>query len=188
MTYIPPRAAQHPWELQKLCELVSATGVKRYLEVGVRRGGTFYAVAKSMPVGSTVVALDLPQACWGQDSADDLNGVIAQLCSEGYDAHVFYGDSQTQLMADSIASRFEAFDMILIDADHTYQGVKRDWELYGPMGKYIVFHDIIGDGCRDRVTDLPVEVPVLWRELRKTHHHFEYVGKDSIMGIGVLWK
>lgn len=34
-----------------------------------------------------------------------------------------------------------AFDIILIDADHSYEGCKRDIELYKNKAKIIIFHD-----------------------------------------------
>jgi hypothetical protein len=34
------------------------------------------------------------------------------------------------------------FDLVLIDADHRYEGTMEDIKLYSPMGKVLVFHDI----------------------------------------------
>lgn len=36
------------------------------------------------------------------------------------------------------------YDVVIIDADHRYEAVKRDFELYGMMGQIVMFHDIEG--------------------------------------------
>jgi predicted O-methyltransferase YrrM len=39
-------------------------------------------------------------------------------------------------------------DFLFIDADHSYEGVKKDFEMYSPLvrkGGIIAFHDIIPD-------------------------------------------
>lgn len=39
------------------------------------------------------------------------------------------------------------FDLVIIDADHHYEAVKRDYELYAPLGHVVMLHDI--NGLRD---------------------------------------
>lgn len=34
-------------------------------------------------------------------------------------------------------------DLLFIDGDHTYEGVKSDWEKYGPLADMVAFHDIV---------------------------------------------
>ena len=41
----------------------------------------------------------------------------------------------------------ENFDIVFIDGDHSYHGVKNDYEICKKSGKIYVFHDIINSVC-----------------------------------------
>jgi hypothetical protein len=78
---------------------------------------------------------------------------------------------------------------VFIDGDHLYDGVKTDWENYGPMGsKYVVFHDICGDIHGSGYGG--VEVCRFWHELKskKGYQFEEFIGLNSPMGIGRVTK
>jgi predicted O-methyltransferase YrrM len=63
----------------------------------------------------------------------------------GEDFKLFIADSQTTETRDKVKEFCPQYDLIFIDGDHSYEGVRRDFELYqdllSPRG-YIVFHDI----------------------------------------------
>ena len=80
-------------------------------------------------------------------------------------------------------------DLIFIDGDHTYEGVKRDWELFLPhlseLG-VVVFHDTLWDLRPDKKlarTDMGVPrfVEELLRAARLSGHHHrpELLRRDS---------
>lgn len=66
----------------------------------------------------------------------------------GEDWRFFQGNSQTEEMFENVKNFCPQFDFIFIDGDHTYDGVKRDFEMYknllSPRG-VIGFHDIDPD-------------------------------------------
>ena len=66
----------------------------------------------------------------------------------GEDFKLFIADSQIEETRDKVKEFCPEYDLIFIDGDHSYDGVRRDFELYqellSPRG-YIVFHDIDPD-------------------------------------------
>lgn len=180
-------ASQNAEELRGLIELLQREGVRSYLEIGARHGDTFFDVMHSLPKGSRGIAVDLPGGNWGTiKSGAYLQGACDQLNQEGYQVFCMLADSQLESTAETI-SRFGPFDAALIDGDHLYSGVKRDWELYHGHSRLVAFHDIAGEGQCQRKSLLPVEVPRLWKEIRNDFPHQEFIAPGSKMGIGVLW-
>lgn len=178
------RASQRADELLPFIELLRKEGVRSYLEIGARHGDTFDMVARSLPRGSRAVAVDLGGGPWGTPkSIPALKDAVRGL--EGYDAHLIFGDSTSTEVIEKVEA-LGPFDAVLIDGDHRYAGAKADWLNYGPMGRLVAFHDIVGEGqtTKDAAAH-PVEVPRLWAEI-KGERHVEFVGPDSKMGIGVI--
>jgi len=81
-------------------------------------------------------------------------------------------------------------DFLRIDGDHTYKGVKHDFDFYSPLvapDGLIAFHDIVpalhNDAC---------QVHVFWGEIKDRYRHVEFVEREgnrawrSWGGIGVL--
>lgn len=179
------RASQHPFEIFSFINLLQERGVKRYLEIGSRHGDTFYLVTASLPEGSRAVAVDLPGGPWGVSSSMvALQRAGCLLEEQGYKTSVLFGSSHTEEMRASVA-RMGPYDAVLIDGDHTLEGVTKDWELYGNMAPIVAFHDIVGTGQFSRENE--VQVPILWERLKKDRLYREFVGYESKMGIGVVF-
>lgn len=78
-------------------------------------------------------------------------------------------------------------DFLFIDGDHTYEGVKKDFEMYSSLvrrGGLIAFHDIVPHpletGC---------EVNKFWNEIKYFYKYIEIVRdwNQGWAGIGVLY-
>ena len=174
------RIPHHPVELEYLKFLVSkATSI---LEIGSRYGDTLVELAHAMPVKGFVVAVDLPGIQpWGYpDSENSLRENMNRLEEEGYVTRLIWGDSTNPMVIKAVRS-LGNFDLVFIDGDHRYAGVKNDWENYGYLGKTVVFHDIIKhpDGAKNAP-----EVWKLWQEIEG--NKAEFIGEASLMGLGIV--
>jgi predicted O-methyltransferase YrrM len=65
------------------------------------------------------------------------------------------------LSGDAAETWSESFDFLFIDADHTYESVRRDWESWASFAKpgaHIAFHDSCLKAARCKPTDGPVRL------------------------------
>ena len=78
-------------------------------------------------------------------------------------------------------------DFLLIDGDHTYEGVKSDFEMYSSIvrkGGLIAIHDIVANTqTRD------CSVNKFWEEVKSKYETFEIVNswKQGWGGIGLIY-
>ena len=75
-------------------------------------------------------------------------------------------------------------DFLFIDGDHSYDGVKSDFEMYSPLvneGGIIVFHD-----CCYHMSETE-EVDIYWREIKENRSYVEIKGTENSTGMGVIY-
>jgi hypothetical protein len=180
-----PGSRQVRSEFRSFLQLLTTLNVRSYLEVGAYRGGTFYRVMRALPAGALGVTVDNGRRSASRGRPSPLAEVGARLARQGYAIETIFGDSRDGATIEA-ARRLGPYDAILIDGDHSYDGVKHDWEAYGPMARRLVaFHDV----AEEHVTrsGFRVEVPRLWREIKAAGANTrEFVAPGSKMGIGVV--
>jgi predicted O-methyltransferase YrrM len=86
-------------------------------------------------------------------------------------------------------------DFLFIDGDHSYEGVKKDFEIYSSLvrkGGIIAFHDIVPDYYTRygiRTPSYTGGVPKFWNEIKYNYRYIEIIedpNQDGY-GIGVLY-
>ena len=161
------KAQQNLAELAEFVRFVRSIECRSYLEIGSKFGGSLWAVSEAMPKSSRLVAVDLPNGQWGRtDSELSLRMCIDKLKARGFDTHLFMGDSTDPGIVDAVRT-LAPFDCLLIDANHTLPYVKKDFSNYGRLAKHCCFHDIGWDKPTPP-NRLPIEVPIVWKELKQT--------------------
>lgn len=148
--------------------------VERYLEIGSYKGDTFYSVIANAPTGSLGVSIDT--------NVEPSTETIRELDSLGYRLRVLQGDSKSEEMI-NYAKSFGPYDLILIDGDHSYDGVKADWENYHYLAPVVVIHDVMG-----RDNEFTKDVYRFWQELKVDKRYIEVNLSNYQLGYGVIFR
>jgi hypothetical protein len=160
-------ALQSSGEVEALCRFIEAEGVRSYLEIGIWTG-RLVAALHGVFRFDRVAAADHG---WAEQC-----GLAITLPA---DVQFFRGDSGSDAF---VAWRRELgpIDLVLIDANHHYRAVCRDFEINrGHPHRFLALHDITG---ARRGTE---GVARLWSELEGDK--VEIVAPGSKMGIGI-WR
>lgn len=183
------RPRQNPQEIEALYRRVLALAPRRVTEIGTARGGTLYLWAQAAADNAVLVSLDLPGGEFGGGYPLCRVPFYRNFARPGQTLHLIREDSHRPETCQRVRDCFgnQSVDFLFIDGDHTYAGVKADFEMYSPMvraGGLIAFHDIL-----DR-PDVPgLEVHRFWSELkaeRKTTELIGNPGTEKQIGIGLL--
>jgi predicted O-methyltransferase YrrM len=181
--------AQDETEIQAFTDLLRREGVRSYLEIGSKFGGSLWVVGKSLPYGSRIVSVDLPAGtkAWAQSQVS-LANCVNKLNLSGRDAHLIWGNSTSPDVIEQVRA-LGPYDCILIDADHRLPGLTQDWLNYGPMGRMIAFHDISWRR-QPEWKGVRIDVPQFWDALKGDYRHeeFRFCPTRKNNGIGVLWR
>jgi predicted O-methyltransferase YrrM len=183
-------ALQKPRELSELLWLVEEHPPRSVLEIGTFAGGTLYCLCRLAQPDATIISVDKPMAKFGGGYTDERADEMEKLFPrEQQTLTLIRGDSHLSSTLERINGILDGgrLDLLFIDGDHTYEGVRSDFEMYSPLvtkGGIVVFHDILdhdpGTGC---------EVSTYWNEIKDDYEHVEFaVAPYRWGGIGVLWK
>jgi cephalosporin hydroxylase len=177
-------------ELHEFLLFVQELKPRAIVEIGTSRGGTLFLFTRVAAPDAYLISIDLATPGDRRFGGGDFRRRRPLFDAFALDEQrimFLVGDSHlpdTRRRVD-VALQGREVDLLFIDGDHTFEGVKADYELYADLvraGGAIAFHDIV-DGPHEFVGG----VPDFWRSIR---------GEDSIefvrdpgqggYGIGVL--
>ncbi len=146
---------QKPAELRWLLDWVVMLDPRVIVEIGVDQGGTFQALEAACPCAD-LIGIDIGCGRWS--SGNSL-----------HDGRVILGDSHAPGTVAELSNRLggRPVDFLLIDGDHSYDGVAQDYWTYTPSvreGGYIALHDIA-----EHAPASGVHVAAFWRAVKHRH-------------------
>ncbi|MEM6504636.1 MAG: class I SAM-dependent methyltransferase [Planctomycetota bacterium] len=126
---------QDPYEITELIEYLISKGIpiNRILEVGSASGGNSFVFAKLLS----------PNEIFIIDDNQHTKHVYRKDLLQPFNVSEFIGDSHSAEAID-FANQNGPYDMIYIDADHSYRGVMEDAKNYSKLlceNGYLIFHD-----------------------------------------------
>ncbi|HUS51536.1 MAG TPA: CmcI family methyltransferase, partial [Candidatus Paceibacterota bacterium] len=173
-------------EIFTLLQILSQNNPKNILEIGTANGGTLFLLCKIAPENAKIISIDLPEGAFGgkmypnwkipfYETFASKNQKIYLLRSNSH-------DEQTKTKCKEILEN-ELLDFLLIDGDHTYEGVKTDFEMYIPFvreGGIIAFHDV-SHGPKENVGG----VGKFWSEIKEKYNGIEIIDNTNSEGYGI---
>lgn len=127
-------------EASYLYGLARRLGPARVAEIGRFKGGSTFVLASALAPGSEIFSYDLHVKLVGEFSGADLDRALGGALDRyglGDEVHLIVGDSRT-------VEPPGPFDLVFIDGDHSYEGVKADylhWRSAVKPGGHLLFHD-----------------------------------------------
>jgi predicted O-methyltransferase YrrM len=184
-----------PWqikeEIKNLLLILDKVKPKVILEIGTARGGTLFLFSNIAHEEATLISVDLYQTI-------EKRILFRYIKKEKQKIYLIQGDSHSIETLRKIEGILKGrkVDFLFIDGDHSYEGVKKDFEMYSPLvrkGGIIAFHDIIPDYYTRygiKTGSWAGEVYKFWNEVKERYEYLEIV-KDKNQdgfGIGIITK
>jgi len=177
-------------EIAGLLKILIERKPEYILEIGTYAGATLFLFSQVASQNAQIISIDLPGGSHGGGYPEWKKPIFKKFASPAQKIILIRDDSHrfATLKRVKRTLKNKKLDLLFIDGDHTYQGVKRDFRLYNSLVKdngLIVFHDIV-----THPPESNCEVSKFWNEIKN-----EFVSNELVEdwnqnwgGIGIIVK
>jgi predicted O-methyltransferase YrrM len=175
-------------EITQLLKILAKHKPKRILEIGTGRGGTLFLFTRIADANATLISVDLYGGNFGGGYPQAKTSIYESFVLQYQFIHLLRENSHSPCTFTMIKKILNSYplDFLFIDGDHTYAGVKADFEMYSKLVRkcgLIALHDVCSHSPNAD------EVYRFWHEIRSEHDTLEIIENQSQgwAGIGVIY-
>jgi len=180
---------QRPQEIARFLSVLQSIQPRVVVEIGTAGGGTLYLLTRLAAMAGVVVSVDRPGGPFGGGYGAWRGPFYRGFARGQQRIELLRCDSHDPFTLQRLRSvlREQPIDVLLVDGDHSYDGVSKDFSDYVPLVRHcgvVALHDICPDA-----TQPENEVARFWRDVRDRYPHEEIIAEpgQSGYGIGLLW-
>jgi predicted O-methyltransferase YrrM len=175
-------------EIRRAMEEIEKDKPQYLLEIGTAMGGTFFLLSRAANSHAKLISIDLPGGRWGGGYPFWKTLMFRCMLRPGQTARFIRRSSHDPRSKDFVEAALAGrqLDVLFIDGDHSYEGVKQDFLLYRDLvrpGGLVAFHDII-----HHLPQALCAVDQFWCEVRMQYPSLEIIEnpRQQWAGIGIL--
>jgi predicted O-methyltransferase YrrM len=181
--------SQEKMEIRALLRLLAKKKPKFVLEIGSQKGGTLFLFSKVSKQDALIISIDLPGGFYG-GGYPIWKIPLYKSFALSYQKIMLVRENShflpTRQLIETILGGHE-LDFLFVDADHSYEGVKLDFQMYSSLvrkGGLIAFHDICKNPSQEGG-----DVNRFWNEIKREYSHQEIISSpcQERYGIGIIY-